>query len=510
MGDCMMIFNKGKILVLLLVMMMGLSLLSLTPSVKADTVDWMLEGQSPGERTSFVSAELTDGRVFVALGYNSSATEHINDTWIFDPYEVTWTQVADSPVMTESSTGAYLNGTVFIFGGMLSNYTHMLTVLMYDVEADTWSTGPAMPRTGTYFQSVAIDDRYIMVVGGGTSNTEKCYLFDTVTMTFTDAPDLPDGRAGGTLVMFDNYLLYFGGWDDSLTVHDEIFGYDLSYDYWWSAGSLPEPMAGITAVAGSDGLIYLMGGSLSINWYSANLKTAYAFNINNEKFIDLPELAEPFKYGAATELNDGRIMYFGGHNSSVGNLDIYSLQIWEKEAWLTSSSVDQGDSAFLNVRIKTNFADMDGLYGTVYLTQGDVTVGWFELNSVGTNQLLLEMPISESMAAGNYLLIFDNVNTGWWGQNFKFDPLSLSVTEAPSTSDNLQEIMDQNQEIMDQNAALQDQISALNDDLNDTRADLADVQDSVDGKMDAMFGYVILILVLITLVIGVVILVRKK
>ncbi len=60
--------------------MMGVSLLAILPGAQAETVDWVLEGQIPGERTSFVSAELPDGRIFVALGYNSSASEHINDT----------------------------------------------------------------------------------------------------------------------------------------------------------------------------------------------------------------------------------------------------------------------------------------------------------------------------------------------------------------------------------------------------------------------------------------------
>ncbi len=61
-----------------------------------------------------------------------------------------------------------------------------------------------------------------------------------------------------------------------------------------------------------------------------------------------------------------------------------------------------------------------------------------------------------------------------------------------------------------QNQALQDQLSALSDDLNDTRAGLADVKRSADGKMDAMIGYIILIMVLVTLVVCVIPLVRKK
>jgi len=513
----MMIFNKGKILVLLLVMMMGLSLLSLTPSVKADTVDWVLEGQSPGERTSFVSAEMSDGRIFVALGYNSSEETHINDTWIFDPYEMTWTQVADSPVMTESSTGAYIDGKVYIFGGLLSGYSFMDTVLIYDVAADEWSTGPDMPSTGTYFGSMAIDDHNIMVVGGGTGAMEKCYIFNTVTMTFTATQDLPDGRAGGTLVKFGELLLYFGGWNDTYTTQDEVFVYSIASRYWVTYGYLPEPIVGTIGVTGSDGLIYLLGGTDEISWYSTNFQTAFAYNVNDGSVLELPNLTDPIKYGAAFELDDGRIMYFGGHEGDEGNLGIYSLQIWEKEISLTGSPVDQGDSAWLHIRIKTNFATMLVLHCTVYLTQGDTTVASYEIYSEGTNQLMLELPISESTPAGDYNLTIGGVSIGLWGQDIRFDDLPITIVAALSTDEQLQEIMDQNQELMDDNQALQDQlseqsdqISALSDDLDDTRSELADVKDSVDGKMDAMFGYIILILVLVTLLVGVIILVRKK
>ena len=85
--------------------------------------------------------------------------------------------------------------------------------------------------------------------------------------------------------------------------------------------------------------------------------------------------------------------------------------------------------------------------------------------------------------------------------------MPLTVNDVPSTQERLDSLDQQNQALQDRLDDLEAQNQGLQDQLNDTRADL---KEAVDAKLDAMIGYVILIVALGALIVGVVILLRKK
>jgi len=377
-----------------------------------------------------------------------------------------------------------------VFGGLLSNYSSATNVLTYDLATDEWSTGPALPDTGTFIRAAAIDGTHILVAGGWDHGREKCYVFDAGTEAFDAAPDLPDGRAGGAMVAYGDSVYYFGGWDGSSVVQDEVFGYSLIGDYWWSGTPLPEPRASMTGVAGSDGVVYLIGGTNEIGWYEDNVAEVWGYDISSGGTITVPAVPEPLRYGAAFETADGRILFFGGHNRSVGNTDIWSLKVWDIEASLSSGTVAQGGSVQLSLSLTTYFAPGEGWYGTAYLMAADITYALYDVSALGVKGIL-ELPISEGMPAQDYLLVLD-VGADW-DHAFQVEPLPLTVTEAPSMADQLQELHEQNE-------ALQEQLEAAQ----------AELTEATDTKLDATIGYVILVLVLLTLVVGVIGLVRRK
>lgn len=471
------------VFILALVFLLCLSAVPMAPSAEATSATWETQGQMPVERTSFVSAELSDGRVFVALGYNSSADQFCSDAYIFGTDDLSWTRLADPPVRTLYSTGACIGDVVYIFGGVFANYTYVETVLTYDVWTGEWAVGPSAPFVGSYLRSAAIDDHRIMIVGTGVGR-DGCYIYDKNEMTFASASDLPDGRLCGALVKHGDYLLYFGGSDDTNTVRDEVFKYDVDDDYWWTASNLPEARTAMSAVKASDGLIYLLGGNDVHTWYGLSIADCMAYDELNGKFIIIPDLPEATQYSAAYELPDGRLVCFGGHDGMAGPLDVNTLRIWSVEASISSDTVGQGDSVWLSLTVHTNYAMMDGLYGTVFLTAMGVTYATYDFYATG-DMAYVEMPISEGAMPLGYVLVLADVGYNYQ-QDFQFEDMPLTVTEAPSTDD---------------------RIDQLQDELNDTREDL---QEALDAKLDAMIGYVILIVVIITLLVAVVSLLRKK
>ena len=112
--------------------------------------------------------------------------------------------------------------------------------------------------------------------------------------------------------------------------------YVIADDYWYDAANMPVARMGSTGVLGSDGLVYLMGGSEDRTWYGTNTAECLAFDTYSGSFIDLPDLPEAVRYGAAFELEDGRILFFGGHEGSVGMDSVLTLKAWTMEVSLSS------------------------------------------------------------------------------------------------------------------------------------------------------------------------------
>ncbi len=487
------VLTKRSVFILALALLLCLSAVPLMPATEAASATWVVEGQMPEERSFAVWVELPDGKIFMAMGFNTTS---MNDSWLFDPYGMEFTRLADADDRVVSSTGTYLAGKVYCFGGLASGFVS--DVIIYDPSTDEWSTGPALPQTGAHMKSVAINERTILLVGNDGPGMERCYEYDIIDEEFRAVPDLPDGRAGGALVLMGTTVYYFGGWGAGSVMSDDIFSYDTVYKYWYQVGDLPSPRAGMAGVAGSDGLIYLLGGGLEAHWDGVNTADAIAWNPESRSFVDLPDLPKEVRYAAAFELSDGRIMYLGGNDPVEANLDVHSLQAWWAEVSLSSDTVGQGGSVWLSISVHVNFARIDGLYATAYLTAMGVTYATYDVSSMGS-MAYVEIPVSEGLAPLGYVLVVEDLGYSWM-QDFGFWEFPLNVTEAPSQDDRIDDLEQQNQD-------LQDRIDALQADLDAANADL---REAVDAKLDAMIGYVILILVIVTLVVAVLVLLRKK
>ncbi|OPX60352.1 MAG: N-acetylneuraminate epimerase [Methanomassiliicoccales archaeon PtaB.Bin215] len=518
-----MIQVKARLLVLTLAMMMALSMIALVPGVQAAEADWVYEGDNPGEAISYAEARLPDGRIFFSMGYNFTEAELQNDTWLLDPETMEWTRAADSPNATEATGAVGMpDGKVYLFGGA-GGGKYLRDVLIYDPEVDQWSYGPALPQDLLFIRGVAVDDTTIMLAGGATdfgtaSVLGNCYLYDIVTGEFTTISSMPQPRALGGIALYSGAVYYFGGFDSSGDGTSEVFVYDIESDSWYSVTYLPQPMTAMGVTVLVDGSMVILGGGSGVWWYDAALQEAYLFSPQTNLFTELPKLPEPVRNAGVYELDDGRIIYLYGINGTTPNKAVHSLLMWEMDAQLISSEVEQGGTTWMSIRVHFNFQDVDGLYGTLYLVRDNLTYGAYEFSSSGGDGVMVEMAISEMLPVGDYQVIFSEVRmVKYWYQALPFEAKVLTVTDAPTTQESLDELGDQNQALQDkldelelQNQDLSDQLDALEQQNDELANDLAELKEANDAKMDAIIGYVILILVAVTMVVGVVILVRKK
>ena len=470
-----------KLLVLAMLLLIGFGTLTAVPGTRAAEVDWVEEGQMPVALSEFVTAELPDGRLFVGLGYDHSVPEYSDRAYLFDPYGMEWEEVASAPVARAGATCAYLDGTVFVFGGRSSDYLYELRVHMYDVTADEWSVGPSMPADGMNIQCAVIGDHQILVVGLG-SEYNKCYSFDTDSRDFTVRDVIPGGgRRGAAMVSNGDELLLFGGFDNWDVAFRDVLRYDIKGNDWSYVTQMPVFLTGHTALMGSDGLVYIAGGSFLAGRDAFNSAgSSFAYDTVGGTFIELPELSEPFRYGGGSELKDGRMLFWGGNDQGQGVQSVRSLQAWEMDVSLSSDSVPQGGSVWLNITLHTSFAPSDHLRGRAVLSAEGVSCVVHQLYSAGGSMHLL-MTVPEYLPASDYLV--EVVGLGLdEGQEFQVEPMPLTVLEEASAEERLEQ----------------------------AQQEIEELKDALAGKMDAWVGYAILGIYLVTLLVVVLMMVRKR
>ncbi|MHC1680297.1 MAG: kelch repeat-containing protein [Methanomassiliicoccales archaeon] len=485
----------------------------LVPSAEAADTDWVVSDTSPIDRLVYAYAELPDGRIFVAAGADVSDMALNDETWIYDPQVKQWAQVADCPYSVESSCSVAMpDGNVYLFGGM--DGPMLENALVYQVANDTWGEGQALPTDLLIAEAVALDDHRILIAGGlagmfFNNCTKQCWIYDTVADDFTAAADMPADRCCGMMAAYAGKAFYFGGTNAMSTSCDDIFTYDIAADEWSAVGHLPDNLLNAAVVAGGYGNIYLIGGEDQFSWYSEGSVRAYSYDTITGIISMLPDLSVPVLNAAAFVLDDGMLMYMLGNNYTAGNTDIFTLQTGEVMASLSAAEVDQGDSVWLHVWVDTEL-DIGTVSGVAYLIKDNITYGEWHFSMAENSEVVLEIALSEELPAGNYALVLHDVNAEGWWLEWHAVPMPLAVMEAPSTQDRLDALEQQNQDLMDQNAAMQDKLDGLEQQNNDLAVDLAELKEANDAKMDAMIGYAILIVAIGALVVGIIVLVRKK
>ncbi len=477
---------------------MVLSLL-LTSVPAAAAEDWKQLDDMPFQTISFSTAQLPDGKVFFNGGQKEGSTDNSDETWLYDPDTDTWGGKASSPLALAGSSAVYMpDGNVYVFCGMDSNQQWDHGVLVYDVAEDTWDIIPFIINLGSFREAAALDDSRILLAGGAITHPiipeDGCLIFDIRLGDFLTAEPLPYPNGYGTMVKAGDSMYYIGGFDGfDLELAFSVLRYDIPSGHWEIFGRMSEPhMVGDGVLAG-DGLVHLFG---SVAYYP-DVQMWHALDLRDCSLQARPAVPTKATSGAIAASNDGRVVIFGGEDHGAISREVFSLDLYEKEAWLGSGTTDAGTSVRVYAEFEATSYDNEGMTATAYLVKDDITYGSCLMTAVGngTASGLLEVP--EGLAPGSYQVIITNVDTGVGMSGIiKFDPLTLTVTEAPTPTDRL--------------AELQEQLSNLRNELNDTRAELADLQESSDGKMDAMIGYVLVALLVVVLAISAIALLRKN
>lgn len=255
---------------------------------------------------------------------------------------------ATSPMLARRAghRTAEISGTLYVAGGMASLNILATGMLSFDLATQSWSNrpGPLTPRG--YAGAAAVDGQLYLL--GGMTTSPMYYSLDMIerynpaSNSWTTLAPMPFKRHNFSTVVGPNGHIYlFGGeaygavrsW--SLDTADE---YNPSTGAWTSLAPMPAKRQLASAVLGSDGAIYVIGG---FDWQPSGdtrLSAVHRYDILANSWTTVTALPASRIWGAAVGL-DGGLVQMGGQDFSGNNVSTLYTYEFGASSWQTGTAI---------------------------------------------------------------------------------------------------------------------------------------------------------------------------
>lgn len=280
------------------------------------------------------SITLNNGKVLVFGSPNQSVY-----TDLFDPSTNSFSRTGDMTLGRKDAAAVRLqDGRVLAIGGRRntpSQYDATNSVEIYDPSTGTWTTTGSMLTARKYHFAILLANGKVLA-GGGISATGarvlSSELFDPTTGVWTSTGNMPGERTFMGVALLPNGNVFIaGGYGYESGTWKQL---SSAAEYNVSAGTWSPITAqmnsahgdGLVTVALNDGRILIAGGELAggeasskIDIYDPTTQTFVASNVQRN-------LGLRRKFFTAHVLQDGKVVFIGGHNGvdgSTATVEVY-------------------------------------------------------------------------------------------------------------------------------------------------------------------------------------------
>ncbi|KAL5255289.1 hypothetical protein ACHWQZ_G014631 [Mnemiopsis leidyi] len=233
-------------------------------------------GVDPGPRVGGFLMECGGFLYLYGGTCNEFTLQHVRGLYKLDTSSFTWYEVElqDDPGPVSQSISVK-NNTVYMFGGVVldepSNNLYTLNLRCSPLKWASVETKGAVPHPRVDHCSVVSDNK-LFVFGGSGSHVlwfNDLHCLDLTTLTWTkikvSSGVYPSPCDFSTVSYYDNnYLLLFGGSNDSLPEHDfnEVWYYSLSTNSWYTCETMGDKphTRHVHVTTLYDDLMYVFGG----------------------------------------------------------------------------------------------------------------------------------------------------------------------------------------------------------------------------------------------------------
>ncbi len=261
----------------------------------------------------------SDGQRFYALGGWSGANLAVNE--VYDPMTQAWSTLASMPAARYAGTGAQVIGTkLYVVGGSPGFPAMSNSLFVYDILANSWSTGASAPTDVGCGASATVGGR-LFVFGGCTTSfvyDSSFAVYDPAVGSWAALQSAPHTHLYPTAVSVGSKIYVISGINDEAnTIDGAVDIYDTATGQWTAGPALPTPRYSASASVISN-KIYVIGGTTSPS--SPALDVVEVFDTVSQTWssaIPMPTA----RWDAGAAVLSGRIVVAGGTASGLSWLN---------------------------------------------------------------------------------------------------------------------------------------------------------------------------------------------
>jgi len=237
---------------------------------------------------------------------------------------------------------------VYCLGG--HNGTSILnTIYIYDFNNDTWELSTTTLPAARYAFACEVLDNNIYIISGGNSGfaaINTCWVFNTVSKTFSSLVSMPSSRLYPSSTINDG-IIYVSGGCVSTTLYATFYAYNVSSNTWSTLTSLPSVRRGHSMFY-IDGKIHVIGGTSTAT--GGEVSTDFEYTILGGTWATGVPSPIPLSYFAGAIINDILFIFGGGYSDAtsrsigyirtfgVANISLYSSDTLIVQAMPTGSN----------------------------------------------------------------------------------------------------------------------------------------------------------------------------
>ena len=236
---------------------------------------------------------------------------------------IKWEEGATAPVGRSGHTAVWLNGLIYVGGGIESGYKSSYMISCYDPVNNSWSSSIKTPYRN--FAMTTLNNK--LVTAGGKDRSYNIITNQVLTM---DADQLKSytkmiiARLHATAAGHQGMLVIIGGMDDKGKKLSATELFDSKNGQWYKCSDIPQPHSSLKSVI-VDSNLYLLGGVNEDSYDSPAVFTAPLDTLSTHQLKWNTHQGTPWFNSAPVSVNGTHLLIVGGYRDGEYTSDIHKL-----------------------------------------------------------------------------------------------------------------------------------------------------------------------------------------
>ena len=207
-----------------------------------------------------------NGKIYCFSGYDYDYPSPPNKMDIYDIETDSWESI-ETPYNLRRYSASCIDGKIYICNGTDSNYNYITTLYIYDIEANTWTTGPNQPvaTNGLSYGGGTMLDKFVVILGDVKESVKTMsFDYDISKNKWMRLPDAP------------NEIAY--SYENAKCCRNNNEFYVLKYQYFYRLTKPP--------VTYSDSYLYELDGVYYTETENGELVETTTQELNEDLFLN--------------------------------------------------------------------------------------------------------------------------------------------------------------------------------------------------------------------------------